>query len=101
MVVRLGDVDLRQRHHLGLVDETTSIGLKLVADRLVVATGVLAVGIDQVQDHATALHMTEKTVAEADALVSTLDQPRNVGQHELGAHPRPPRPSCGCSVVKG
>ena len=37
------------------------------------------------QQHAAALHVAEKAIAEADALVRALDQARYIGEHEFAA----------------
>ena len=53
--------------------------------------GVPAGAIDEMQQHAAALDMTEKAVAEADAFVGAFDQPGNVGHDErlIKCHDRP------------
>ena len=46
---------------------------------------MLAGAVDEMQEHAAAFDMAEKTVAEPDTLMCALDQAGNVGQHELAA----------------
>src|SRR5439155_1009118 len=58
--VRRNRVDLVQRHDLDLVGEMSLISLKFGPHRLVGLAGVLAGRIDQVQQHAAALDVTEK-----------------------------------------
>ena len=41
--------------------------------------------VHQMQQHAAALHMAEKAVAEAGALMRAFDQARNIRQHEFAA----------------
>ena len=78
-------VDLVQRHDLDLVGEMSLIGLELGPHRLVGLAGMFAGGVDQVQQHAAALDMAEKPVAEAGAFMRALDQAGNVGEHEFAA----------------
>ena len=44
---------------------------------------MLAGAVDQMQQHAAALDVTEEAVAEAGALVRAFDQAGDVGEHEL------------------
>ena len=74
--VRRNRVDLVQRHDLDLVGEMALIGLELGSHRLVGLAGMLAGRIDQMQQHAAALDMAEKSVAEASAFMRALDQAR-------------------------
>src|SRR3954447_18262637 len=59
------------------------VSLQLVAHGLVILTGMLARAIDEMQQHATALDVTEEAVAEADTLVRILNESRQVGEDEL------------------
>jgi hypothetical protein len=67
---------------LGLVLEAGIIGVEFVADRAVGLHRILDGGIDQMQQHIAALDMAEEPVADPLALVRSLDQPGNIGQHE-------------------
>jgi hypothetical protein len=70
-----------------------AVGRQLLPDHLVVATGVLAGAVDQVEEDAAALHVAEEAVAEPGSLVGALDEAGNVGEHELALvdahHPEP------------
>ena len=44
---------------------------------------MLAAGIDEMQQHAAALDMAEKAVAEAVAFMRAFDEAGNVGEHEF------------------
>src|SRR5215472_11986604 len=84
-LARIDRVDLVQRDDLDLLGELAAIGLELAAHGLVGLAGMLAGRIDQMQQHAAALDVTEEAVAKARAFMRALDQPGNVGQHELAA----------------
>ena len=76
-------VDLVEDDDLGLFGQLLVIGGELAADGLVGARHVLLGAVDQVDQHGAALDMAEETVADAGALMRALDQPGNVGQHEI------------------
>ena len=76
-------VGLAERDDLRLVGEAMAIGLELVAHGLVVLAGVLAGAVDEMQQHTAALDMAEEAVAEPDAFMRVLDQPGQIGEHEL------------------
>src|SRR5579864_3240936 len=78
-------VGLAQRHDLRLLGQAVTVGGELVAHRLVSCPRVLAGTVDQMQQHTAALDVAEEAVAEADALMSALDQAGNVGEHEFAA----------------
>ena len=81
-------IGLREGDDLGLLGKAVAIGLDLVANGLVGLARILAGALDQVQQHAAALHMAQEAVAEADALGGALDQAGNVGQHEFARYRR-------------
>ena len=54
-----------------------------IDDRLPVTGDVLRCPIDQVQQDGTALNMTKKPIAQPPSFVSTFNQPRDIGNHEL------------------
>ena len=56
--------------------------------------------IDEMQQHAAALDMPEKPVAEPRTFMRALDQAGNISEHEFAALAFT-TPSCGCRVVKG
>ena len=80
---RVDGVDLGQGDDFNLVFKTLSIGRQFPAHDLVRFAGVIAGGIDEMQQHAAALDMAKKTVAKAMAFMRALDQAGNVGQHEF------------------
>ena len=86
--VRIERVGLRERDDLGLVGEAVAVGLELVADGAVGPAGMFARAVDEVEQHAAALDMAEEAVAEAGALVRSLDQAGDVGEHEFARRPR-------------
>ena len=77
-----------------------AIGLEFGAHGAIGAGDVLARGIDEMQQHAAALDVTEEARAQTRALVRALDQARDIGQHEFAPGART-TPRLGCSVVKG
>src|SRR4029079_9816076 len=82
----LGDgVGLRQRDNLRLVLEPRTIGLHLAADDRVGVSHVVERGIDEMEQHGSALDMAEEAVADATALMCALDQSRDIGEHEIEA----------------
>src|SRR5262249_47967840 len=76
-------VGLVEDHDLPLVRQTVAIGDKFVANRLVRLACVLAGAVDEMQEHAAAFKVTEEAVAKSGALVSPLDQARDIRQYEL------------------
>ena len=62
-----------------------AVGSKLAAHRLVSVARVIAGHVDEMDQRTAALDMAEETVADPRTLVRALDQPRNVGEHELRA----------------
>ena len=60
-----------------------AVGGKLVLHGFVCRRDVLSGAVDQMQQRAAALDMTEKTIAEADPLVRALDQAGNVSDNDL------------------
>ena len=78
-------VDLVQRDDLDLLRKLSAIGIELAPHRLVGLAGMLARRVDQMQQHAAAFDMAQKSVAEAGAFMRALDQARNVRQHEFAA----------------
>ncbi len=83
--VGIDGVDLRQDDDLRLFGEAAIIGLQFVADRLIGLARMFAAGVDEMQKHAAALDMAEEMIAEAEAFMRALDQPRNIGEHEFAA----------------
>src|SRR5262245_2489096 len=77
---RIGFVE---RDHFGFLCEAAAIGLELRPHGLVGLAGMLAGAVDEMQEDAAALDMTEEAVAEARAFVRAFDQTRNIGEHEL------------------
>src|SRR4029077_1996208 len=59
------------------------VSFQLGAYRLVGGAGIFGGAIDEVQQHTTALDMSEEAVAEADAFVGAFDQTRNIGEHKF------------------
>src|SRR5882757_1826762 len=84
-IVRRHRVDLVERDDLDLVGELPLIGLEFGSNRLVGLAGMFAGRVDEMQQHAAALDMAQKPVAEAGAFVGALDQTRNIRQHEFTA----------------
>ena len=56
---------------------------QLLADRAISAGDILKGTVDEMQDRGAAFDMAEETGADADALACSLDQPRQVGEHEF------------------
>ena len=78
-------IDLGEGDDLRQLIEPGPVARELAADRLVVRLRV-ALGrrhFDQVNEDATALEVGEELVPEPSALGGTLDQSRDVGEHEL------------------
>ncbi len=78
-------VDLAQRDDLGLFGKAMAIGFEFAAHCFIGFAGVLCIRVDEMQQHAAALDMAEKAVAEADALMGALDEAGNVGEDEFAA----------------
>src|SRR5215213_2973406 len=76
-------VRLAERHDLRLVGQAVTVSFKLVAHGLVILAGMLAGAVDEMQQHAAALHMTEEAITQPDTLMRVLDQPGKIGEHEL------------------
>ena len=78
--VRSQQVSLGQRNTSGLVLHPSVEKFQLAAEGLQLATQVRAGAIDGKQQDARALNVAQKPRPQALARVSTLDQPRQVGQ---------------------
>ena len=76
-------VDLGERDDLGLVGQAFAISRELAADGAVIRAGVFARRVDEVDERAATLDMTEETIAEPLALVRALDEAGNVGEDEI------------------
>ena len=73
---------LGQRDDFLLGGEVVVVGLQFAPHGAIVGGDVVAVHVDQVQQHARAFDMAEKAGAEAGTLVRTFNQARDVGNHE-------------------
>src|SRR6476659_5698961 len=78
-------IDLGQRYDLVLILKPLAVGFELGSHGLVGLAGMLTGAVDEMQQHAAALDVSEETVAEAGAFVGALDQAWDVGQHEFPA----------------
>src|ERR1700723_51074 len=78
-------IGLVQHDNLRLVDKLVTVSFDLGAHRLVSLASILAGAIDQMQKHAAAFDVAEKTVAKTHALMSAFDQARNIGEYEFAA----------------
>src|SRR5271166_2747401 len=76
-------VDLVEPDDLRLARNTVTVEVELLADRAIGAGDIVEGPVDQVEDHRAALDMTEKPGANSRTFAGTLDQPREVGQHEF------------------
>ena len=80
------EVGLGQREHPRQRGEARIVRGELVLDRLPVGGRVRAVQrreVEHVDEQPRALDVREEVVAEPRAVAGALDQPRDVGQHEL------------------
>ena len=82
-LLRRQRIRLVERDDLDLVGEAIAVSFEFVAHRLVGFARVFAGAVDDVQQHAAALDMAEEAVAEPDAVVRALDQPRQIREHEV------------------
>ena len=71
--------------------EARAVGDELGVDRLPLLVGGIR-GVDHVQQRAGPLEVRQELVPEPDPLARALDQPRDVGDHELAAVGRLDRP---------
>ena len=78
-------VYLVEDDELGLFAEPAAIGDQFAANCPVVGDHVLGGAVDEMDQGDAALDMTEEAVADAGALVGTLDQAGNIGEHEVAA----------------
>ena len=103
LLQRLGidRVDLGQRDDLGLFGKAGAIGFELVAHGLVGLAGMLAAGVDEMQQHAATLDMAEKAVAEAGAFMRAFDEAGNIGEHKFARRRSATTPSCGMQRREG
>ena len=76
------------------------IGFEFTADDAPRFDGVIACGVDEMQEQFGAFDVTEEAVADPGAFGCAFDQSRNIGEHELAASVAT-TPSCGRSVVNG
>src|SRR3546814_18630822 len=60
-----------------------AIGFEFIADDAVAGGDIFVVGVDQMEQHAAALDMAQKAVADAGAVGRALDQAGNVGDDEF------------------
>src|SRR5262249_17299986 len=74
-----------ERNDFRFFGKTMTVGRQLGAHGSIGGAGIFAGTIDEMHQHAATLDMTKKAIAETDALVSTLNQARNVGEHEFAA----------------
>ena len=76
-------ISLREHDQLGQQLQPGAVGAQLLPHRLVRRSGVLARDVDQVDQHAAALHVGEELVAEPGTQRGALDQAGDVGEDEL------------------
>src|SRR5262247_3800699 len=84
-LLRRQRIGLVERDHLGLLAEPLAIRFELRAHGLVGRARMLGRAVDEMQEHAAALDVAEKTVAESRAFMRALDQARNISEYELAA----------------
>src|SRR3546814_14132872 len=60
-----------------------AIGFEFIADDAVAGGDIFVVGVDQMEQHAAALDMAQKAVADAGAVGRALAQAGNVGEDEF------------------
>lgn len=71
--LHIGLIDLVERHHLRLLCQVFIEQRQLGVDLAVVGDRVRALAVEQVDQHARALHMPQEVEAEPDALMRALD----------------------------
>ncbi len=76
-------VPLREHDQLGPKLQPGAVGAQLLPHRLVRRDGVLARDVDQMDQHAAALHVSEELVSQPRALRGALDQAGDVGEDQL------------------
>src|SRR3546814_16986746 len=76
-------VDLVQGDDHRLVGELGAIGFEFIADDAVAGGDIFVVGVDQMEQHAAALDMAQKAVADAGAVGRARDPAGNVGAAEF------------------
>ena len=82
---RAGKFRFRNRHDLRTLTQGRFVLHQLLANGVVIGDGVAAIQggrLDQVHQNPGPLDMPQKLVTQADPTVRTLDQSRNIGQHE-------------------
>ena len=76
-------VHLVEHDNLRLVHELGVEQLQFLVDGLVIAQGIWADAVQQVNEHARALDVAQERMPQAYAGVGALDQPRDIGQDDL------------------
>ena len=94
-------VGLGKRDDLRLFRKAVAIGFELGADDLVGRAGMLGRAVDQMQEHAAALDMAEKAVAEPVRLHARPRSGREYRRARIRARRSSPRRAPDASVVKG
>ena len=84
------EVGLRERQQARQLGKAVAVLAQLGLDRLEVHLGVRAVErlqVEHMHEQAAALHVGQELVAEPGAGAGALDQPGDVGDHELAVVP--------------
>src|SRR5579871_5127775 len=87
-LLRRYGIRLAESDDLAFTLQAVAIGCEFVAYCLVGLPGMLASAINEMQENATALHMAQEAVPEPGPLMGTLDQTRDVREHESAVVPR-------------
>ena len=95
------EVDLVQHDDLRQLAQAGAVGEELAVDDAELLDGIVCRGVDHVHEHARAFEVSEKLVAEPDALARALDQPGTSATVSWRPSGASTVPSTGSSVVNG